>query len=52
MQSRVDLYKTVNGHSIGRDLNRLRDMIRDEPLPFLNSVDKRAALALLFIEPQ
>lgn len=31
---------------------RLRDMIRDEEMPFLNSLDKRAALALLYIEPQ
>lgn len=31
---------------------RLRDMIRDEGLPFLNSLDKRAALALMYIEPQ
>ena len=31
---------------------RLRDMIRDEALPFLNSLDKRAALALMYIEPQ
>ena len=31
---------------------RLRHMVRDEKLPFLNSVDKRAALALNYIEPQ
>ncbi|MEM9173758.1 MAG: hypothetical protein AAGC67_00860 [Myxococcota bacterium] len=31
---------------------RLRDMIDEEQLPFLNSLDKRAALALLYIEPQ
>lgn len=31
---------------------RLRHMIREEELPFLNSLDKRAALALHFIEPQ
>lgn len=31
---------------------RLDQMIRDEALPFLNSVDKRAALALNYIEPQ
>jgi hypothetical protein len=31
---------------------RLRHMIRDEELPFRNSLDKRAALALHFIEPQ
>jgi len=31
---------------------RLLHMIRDEELPFLNSIDKRAALALNHIEPQ
>ena len=31
---------------------RLRHMIREERLPFLNSIDKRAALALNYIEPQ
>lgn len=31
---------------------RLRHMIHDEELPFLNSIDKRAALALNYIEPQ
>ncbi len=31
---------------------RLRYMIRDEALPFINSLDKRAALALNYIEPQ
>ncbi len=31
---------------------RLRHMIREEKLPFLNSIDKRAALALNYIEPQ
>ncbi len=32
--------------------HRLEHMIRDEELPFLNSLDKRAALALNYIEPQ
>ncbi len=31
---------------------RLRHMVREEELPFLNSIDKRAALALNYIEPQ
>ena len=31
---------------------RLRHMIRDEELPFINSIDKRAGLALNYIEPQ
>ncbi|GEM_PF-6103868 len=31
---------------------RLRQMAREEVLPFHNSLDKRAALALLYIEPQ
>ena len=31
---------------------RLRHMIDDEALPFLNSLDKRAALAMNYIEPQ
>jgi hypothetical protein len=31
---------------------RLRHMIREEALPFINSLDKRAALALNYIEPQ
>ena len=31
---------------------RLRHMIRHEKLPFFNSLDKRAALALNYIEPQ
>ena len=31
---------------------RLLHMIRDEELPFINSIDKRAALALNYIEPQ
>lgn len=31
---------------------RLRDMMEEEELPFLNSLDKRAALALMYIEPQ
>jgi len=31
---------------------RLRHMIHEEELPFLNSIDKRAALALNYIEPQ
>jgi hypothetical protein len=31
---------------------RLRHMIREEALPFINSIDKRAVLALNYIEPQ
>ncbi|NNL67441.1 MAG: hypothetical protein HKP30_14425, partial [Myxococcales bacterium] len=31
---------------------RLRHMIEEEALPFINSIDKRAALALNYIEPQ
>jgi hypothetical protein len=31
---------------------RLRHMISEEALPFINSLDKRAALALNYIEPQ
>jgi hypothetical protein len=31
---------------------RLRHIIREEALPFVNSLDKRAALALNYIEPQ
>ncbi len=31
---------------------RLQKMIRDEALPFINSLDKRAELALNYIEPQ
>jgi hypothetical protein len=31
---------------------RLQKMIRDKALPFINSIDKRAALALNYIEPQ
>jgi hypothetical protein len=31
---------------------RLTHMIQEEELPFLNSIDKRAALALNYIEPQ
>jgi hypothetical protein len=31
---------------------RLRYMIQEEALPFINSLDKRAALALNYIEPQ
>jgi len=31
---------------------RLTHMVQEEALPFLNSVDKRAALALNYIEPQ
>ena len=29
---------------------RLRDIISEEPLPFLNSLDKRASLALMYLE--
>ena len=31
---------------------RLRHIVRDEELPFINSIDKRAALALNYVEPQ
>ena len=31
---------------------RLRQLIREEALPFINSIDKRAVLALNYIEPQ
>jgi hypothetical protein len=31
---------------------RLRNMIHEEALPFLNSIDKRAGTALNYIEPQ